>query len=148
MVLGAYTLQRYAVTSPAGLPPRRGLEAWQKLRTEDMLRAHLEGNIAVKDLATACSLSKSHFARCFRLSFGISVHQRLIQLRIERAKDLLRRSGKSLAEIALMAGFCDQTSLTRTFSRVERVTPARWRRVNQQAVCAPYRFGGGERQAS
>jgi transcriptional regulator GlxA family with amidase domain len=46
--------------------------------------------------------------------------------------DLLRRTRTSLAEIALMAGFCDQAALTRTFSRLERLTLARWRRVNQQ----------------
>ncbi len=134
-LLAAYTLQRHATaTPPAAAAMKRGLESWQKLRTEELLRAHLEGHIAVKDLASACALSESHFARCFRSSFGISVHQRLIQLRVERAKDLLRRTQKSLAEIALMAGFCDQAALTRTFSRVEHVTPARWRRVNQEAV--------------
>jgi AraC family transcriptional regulator len=148
MILGAHLLQRHCMAVPAGATPRRGLEAWQKLRTGDMLRAHLAGNIAVKDLASACSLSESHFARCFRQSFGISVHQRLIQLRIERAKDLLRKTGESLAEIALMAGFCDQAALTRTFSRLERVTPARWRRINQQAVPSHHRFGGRERRAS
>jgi AraC family transcriptional regulator len=132
MVFGAHTLQRHAIVTAAGLPPTRGLEAWQKVRSEDMLRAHLEGTILVRDLASAYALSESHFARCFRLSFGTSVHQRLIQLRIERAKDLLRRTRTSLAEIALMAGLCDQAALTRTFSRLERLTPARWRRVNQQ----------------
>jgi AraC family transcriptional regulator len=96
-----------------------------------MLRAHLEGNISVKELAAACSLSESHFARCFRTSFGTSVHQRLIQLRIDRAKDLLSRAGASLAEVALLSGFCDQASFTRNFSRIEHMTPSHWRRANR-----------------
>src|SRR5271169_3186649 len=75
MVLGAHTLQAHCGASKFAAEPRRGLEAWQKLRTEEMLRAHLEGNITVKELASACSLSGSHFARCFRTSFGTSVHQ-------------------------------------------------------------------------
>src|ERR1700693_3254966 len=85
-VLGAHTLQTHCGAPKFAVGPRRGLEPWQKLRTEEMLRTHLGGNITVKELAGACSLSASHFARRFRSSFGTSVHQRLVQLRIERVK--------------------------------------------------------------
>ena len=139
MVLGAHTLQAHCGAPKFAFGPRRGLEAWQKLRTEEMLRAHLEGNITVKDLAGACSLSESHFARCFRTSFGTSVHQRLIQLRIEHAKDLLSRTTKSLVEVALLSGFCDQAALTRSFSRMEHITPSHWRRANTNGEAATER---------
>ena len=86
MVLGAHTLQAHCGAPKFAAGPRRELEAWQRLRTEEMLRAHLEGNLTVKELADACSLSESWR---FRISFGAPVHQRLIQLRIELAKDLL-----------------------------------------------------------
>jgi transcriptional regulator GlxA family with amidase domain len=130
MVLGAHTLQQHCGTPDFASTPRQGLEPWQKLRTEEMLRAHLEGNITIKELAAACSLSASHFGRCFRLSFGTSVHQRLIQLRIEHAKDLLSQTKRTLVEIASLSGFCDQAAFTRTFSRIEHIAPSRWRRVN------------------
>jgi AraC family transcriptional regulator len=129
-ILGAHTLQTHCGAAKFAVPPRGGLEAWQKLRTEEMLRAHLEGNITIKELSTACSLSASHFGRRFRRSFGTSVHQRLIMLRIEQAKHLLLRSNKTLAEIALLSGFCDQAAFSRTFNRIEHMTPSRWRRVN------------------
>jgi AraC family transcriptional regulator len=129
-ILGAHTLQTHCGAPRFAVPPRRGLEPWQKLRTEEMLRAHLEGNITIKELAAACSLSASHFGRCFRLSFGTSVHQRLIHLRIEHAKDLLSQTNRTLVEIASLSGFCDQAAFTRTFSRIEHMTPSRWRRVN------------------
>lgn len=132
-VLGAHTLQSRCSASKFANPPGRQLQPWQKLRTEDMLRAHLEGNITIKDLATACSLSASHFARCFRLSFGISVHQKLLQLRIEHAKQMMSHSKESFIEIALTSGFCDQGAFSRTFSRIERMTPSRWRRLNGAA---------------
>src|SRR5258708_21188525 len=131
MVLGAHTLQNHCGTPKFAVGPKRGLEAWQKLRTEEMLRAHIEGNLTVNELASACSLSGSHFARCFRTSFGTSVHQHLIQLRIERAKDLLSRISKALVEVALLSGFCDQAAFTRSFSLVEHITPAHWRRANR-----------------
>jgi AraC-like DNA-binding protein len=130
MILGAHTLQSHCGAAKFAVPPRRGLEPWQKLRTEEMLRSHLEGNITIKELAVACSLSASHFGRCFRKSFGTSVHQRLIQLRVEHAQHLLLRTKKSLVEIALLSGFCDQAAFSRTFSRIEHMTPSCWRRVN------------------
>jgi len=130
MLLGAHVLQRYCGTLKAAPSPRRGLQPWQRLRVEEMLRARLEGNMTIKELAMACSLSESHFARSFRISFGTPVHQHLIQLRIERAKTLLAQANKQLAEIAQLSGFCDQAAFTRTFSRVERMTPSRWRKCN------------------
>lgn len=130
-VLGAHILQRRSDPSRLLAARQCGLETWQKIRTEEMLRARLFANLTTADLASACSLSESHFARCFRASYGISVHQRLIQLRIEHAKRLLSDTRKSLVDVALQLGFCDQAAFTRAFSRIERVTPARWRRFNR-----------------
>ena len=130
MVLGAHILQRYCSSTRAGTSANRGLQTWQRIRAEEMLRARLDGNIPLRDLATACSLSVSHFARGFRRSFGVSAHQYLIRLRLERAKALLASSTKPLAEIAHLCGFCDQSALTRAFARVERITPSLWRRCN------------------
>jgi len=130
MLLGAHILQRYCGAPNAAVSSQSGLQPWQKLRAEEMLRAQLAGNITIKEIATACSLSSSHFARRFRMSFGNSVHQYLIRLRLERAKLLLTDSKKPLAEIAELSGFCDQAAFTRAFSRVERMTPSRWRKSN------------------
>jgi AraC family transcriptional regulator len=130
MLLGAHVLQRYCGAPQVAKSAGRGLQPWQKFRAEEMLRAQLEGNITIKELAAACSLSESHFARSFRRSFGTSVHQHLIKLRIERAKTMLSHVNKQLAEIAQLSGFCDQAAFTRTFSRVERMTPSRWRKSN------------------
>jgi hypothetical protein len=58
-ILGAHTLQTHCGAPKFAAPPGRGLEPWQKLRTEEMLRAHLEGNITIKELANACSFGKS-----------------------------------------------------------------------------------------
>jgi len=135
-VLGAHTLQRHCAIPRFAAPRRRGLEPWQKLRTEELLRARLEGNITINELATACSLSPSHYGRCFRQSFGTSVHQRLIQLRLDSAKALLSRTNKTLSEIAVLSGFYDQAAFSRSFTRSEQMTPSRWRRLNVDAAGA------------
>lgn len=130
MVLSAHVLQRYCGARRAARSARSGLQTWQRIQAEEMLRTRLDGNISIKELATACSLSPSHFARGFRSSFATSVHQYLIRLRLERAKVLLTGTRKKLSEIAPLSGFCDQAALSRAFSRVEQETPSRWRRRN------------------
>jgi AraC family transcriptional regulator len=130
LLVGAHVLQRYCGNTSATTAAGRGLRTWQKVRVEEMLHAQLDGNITIKEMASACSLSVSHFARSFRTSYGTSVHQYLIRLRIESAKVLLNKKKNQLAEIAHLSGFCDQAAFTRAFSRVERMTPARWRKFN------------------
>src|SRR5260370_1750847 len=51
MVVCAPTLQAHCGAPKFAVGPRRGLEARPKLRTEEMLRAHLEGHLTVKELA-------------------------------------------------------------------------------------------------
>jgi AraC family transcriptional regulator len=130
MLLSAHVLQRYCGATRAARSPRSGLQTWQRIRAEEMLRTQLDGNITIRDLAAACSLSPSHFARGFRSSFGTSVHQYLIRVRLEKAKALLAGTRKKLSEIAPLSGFCDQAALSRAFSRAEQETPSRWRKRN------------------
>jgi AraC-like DNA-binding protein len=130
MLLSAHVLQRYCGAVSAGASHLKGLQSWQRLRADEMLRAQLDGNITIKALAAACSLSPSHFAREFRKTFGTSVHQYLIRLRVEKAKGLLIGTRKKLSEVAELSGFCDPAALSRAFSRVERMTPSRWRKSN------------------
>jgi AraC family transcriptional regulator len=130
LLLGAHILQRYCDPATPARPVRPGLRNWQRIRAEEILRAHVSGNITLRELAMACSLSERQFSRSFRRSFGLAAHQYLIRLRLEQAKTLLAQSRKSLAEVAQLCGFCDQPAFTRAFSRVERMTPSRWRRLN------------------
>jgi len=139
LFMSSHILQRYAADSKTLLQIRRGLEPWQKVRIEEMVRASLTGSIRIAELAIACQLSPSHFARCFRHSFGTSVRQWLIRLRLDRAKQLLRETRNNLSEIALDSGFSDQAAFTRTFSRLEGVTPFRWRKVNALTLLSKHK---------
>ena len=142
ILVSTHLLQHYG-SGKEMLRAQRRLESWQKIRAEEMLRAHLEGNVRIADLAAACQLSSSHFSRCFRQSFGTSVHQWLIMLRIDIAKDLLREPRLSLAEVGCRSGFCDQAAFSRAFAKLEGTTPFRWRKLNGRgAVATNHRVDG------
>lgn len=129
-LLGAHVLQRYCGTKATAGSCSLGLKTWQRLRALEMMNMRLDGSITIEEIATACSLSMRHFTRNFRRTFGVSAHQYLTRLRFERAKTLLLDTNQPLAEIAHLCGFSDQPAFTRAFSKVERMTPARWRKSN------------------
>src|ERR1700761_7579616 len=135
LLVSTHLLQHYG-NGKEMVRAQPSLEIWQRIRTEEMLRAHLEGEIRIADLAIACQLSPSHFSRCFRQSFGPSVHQWLIKLRIDTAKNLLREPKLSLAEVGFRSGFCDHAAFTRAFTTFEGITPFRWRKLNGRGAVA------------
>jgi AraC family transcriptional regulator len=67
-----------------------GLSAAQLNRVADFIEAHLHKTLSLADIARACALSPTYFARQFKDTTGLPPHQFLIQMRIERAKRLLK----------------------------------------------------------
>jgi AraC-like DNA-binding protein len=68
------------------------------------------------------------FARQFKRATGLPPHQYVIMRRVERARQLLQAgTDLSLAEVALHAGFSDQSQFTHHFMRVVGVTPGQFR---------------------
>lgn len=88
------------------------------------------GDLTLSDLATLADLSPSHLSRSFRRAFGIPPHAYLVQARVHRARDLLRR-GMPIVEVAAVAGFADQAHLTRHFRRLVGVTPGTYRSMGR-----------------
>jgi AraC family transcriptional regulator len=128
LVLGAHLLQRYGIIQKIAHVAKGGLAPWQKRRACEILHENMHGRIRLSKIAAECGLSVSHFARSFKISFGISAHQWLLQRRIEHAKELMKGTRMSLMEIAIHTGFHDQAEFTRVFQQLVRVSPGRWRR--------------------
>ncbi|WP_213807369.1 AraC family transcriptional regulator [Granulicella sp. dw_53] len=105
-----------------------GLSFLQMRRATELLEAHLDGNIALKQVAAACELSVSHFSRAFKQTFRRPPYKWLTELRVDRARDLMTNSRLPLADIAIQCGFADQSALNRSFKRIQGVTPGVWRR--------------------
>ncbi|MEZ2224084.1 helix-turn-helix domain-containing protein [Rhizobium sp. RCC_161_2] len=122
----AHIAERYGRAPMARSAVIGGLTPWQLRRARDTINARLDRDVSLAQLASNCGLSTSHFARAFARSTGIPPHRWLMQRRVDRAKELMRK-GTPLAEIALMCGFSDQSHLTRVFSQSVGLTPGRWR---------------------
>ncbi|MGF6177646.1 helix-turn-helix domain-containing protein [Ensifer sp. 4252] len=107
---------------------RKGtLAPWQEKRALEFMAARLDGHLSIMELAENCQLSRSYFIQAFKTSFGRTPLRWLIEYRIAIAKELLLQE-LPIAEIAIRCGFADQSHLTRSFSLVAGITPARFRR--------------------
>jgi AraC family transcriptional regulator len=101
-----------------------GLAPWQARTAEKLLE---QGALQVRDVATACRLSPSHFSRAFRITFERSPHAWIAERRIAALKRLLLDADVSLADAAVQMGFSDQTSMSRSFRRIVGASPGAWR---------------------
>jgi AraC-like DNA-binding protein len=123
-LLNEIPLSQPAAPARGGLPPARAQ------RICEFIEANLDQNISLESLAEMAGLSTHHFARAFKQTLGMPPHCYVLQRRIERAQQMLRDTDLSLSEIALSAGFSDQSHLTRHFRRLTGVPPSvmRWDR--------------------
>ena len=104
------------------VPPARHL-----LRAKDLADARYAEPLEVDDLARAAGLSKAHFSREFRRTFGESPYVYLMTRRLERAAALLRTTDYSVAEICLEVGLQGVGSFTTSFKRMFGMTPTAYR---------------------
>jgi len=134
-VLQALNCHFICVYGGITLSPKRyrgGLSSSQMRRATELLDANLSGDIALQQVAEACGLSVGHFARAFKETFGRPPYLWLTERRIDRARDLMTNSHLSIAEIATLCGFADQSAFNRSFKGVHGIPPGVWRRRTAQ----------------
>jgi AraC-like DNA-binding protein len=91
-------------------------------RAASLLRERMTESLSLDAIATHARMDKYHLARAFRDEVGLPPHAYLTELRVARAKELLR-AGMRASEVATNVGFYDQSQLHRHFRRIVGVTP-------------------------
>jgi len=98
-------------------------------RVKEFLRENFSEPPGLDELARAVNIHPTHLARVFRQFERRTVGDYVREVRIEYARQRMLRSNEPLVEIALAAGFADQTHFTRSFKRVTGMTPSEFRRI-------------------
>jgi len=122
-----YLAQHYSIAVPGRDQVRGGLPGVRLKKVLDYIEVNFSKDIHLNDLAQTAGLSAFHFAKLFKQSTGASPHQYILQRRLERAKELLRKPSMSLSEIGLESGFADQSHFTNVFRRFIGATPSKFR---------------------
>jgi AraC-like DNA-binding protein len=109
-------------------PERYGGAALKRLiRARDLAQERFDDDLRVSDMAREAGLSRAHFLRSFAEVFGVTPHEYLLQVRIEKARLSLAR-GASVTETCMDVGFSSLGSFSRTFAARVGESPRAWQR--------------------
>jgi AraC family transcriptional regulator len=97
-------------------------------RARELLHDRFTEKLSLGEIATAVGVHPVHLARVFRRQHGCTAGDYIRRLRVEFACRQLASSDVPLVEIALTAGFPDQSHFTKTFRHQMRMTPGEFRR--------------------
>jgi len=122
--------QAYGPPYVGGAAPmaRGGLSGWQCRKVADFIEAHLSEKLPLLLLAGLANLSPFHFARAFKVSFGLPPHRYHAARRIVRAKAMLAQPEHSITEIARALGFAETSSFSTAFRKGAGMSPSEYRR--------------------
>ena len=97
------------------------------LRARDAMDRGYRDELDIAALARVACVSKAHFIRTFRATFGETPHRYLQRRRVERAMYLLRTTTDPITDICMAVGFSSLGTFSRTFTEIVGETPTRYR---------------------
>ncbi|MDD5483576.1 MAG: AraC family transcriptional regulator [Kiritimatiellae bacterium] len=92
------------------------------------IETHVQQSVSNREIARHLGMSVNSMLRCYHRELGITPQAYLRQKRIERACALLHDQRQSIKQVAEKTGFCDRYYFTRTFKKLQGVTPSQYQR--------------------
>lgn len=97
------------------------------IRVENYVNENMNKALKLEELAAICSLSPGYFSRVFKKETGKTVITYINEMKIEKAKELLKNSEAPIINISLDLGFDDCGYFIRVFKKITGVTPKAFR---------------------
>ncbi|MDX3972504.1 AraC family transcriptional regulator [Shinella sp.] len=110
------------------LTPSGGLTRAQATLITEYIDENLSHDIGLEDLASVVSLSRFHFARAFKATFGDPPYRYLNHKRVERAKRMLAETRLTIEEVSVACGFNGASQFGRSFRDFVGKSPLAFRR--------------------
>ena len=122
-------------------------------RARDFADRHYAQPLSLEEIAGVAGLSKYHFLRLFRATYGITPMEYVSQRRIERAQDLLRATNLTVTEVCFAVGFSSLGSFSSRFRRLVGESASAFQRRYADGAphipgCFIFMWGLAERDAS
>jgi AraC-like DNA-binding protein len=121
-------VRQYGNHDGGALPHARISDRLLVERAQSILHERFTRPVPLAALADECGRSPYHLNRVFSRIIGVAPHAYLVQLRVNRAQELLS-NGAAISDVAYSCGFSDQAHFTRTFKEMVGVTPGKYRRA-------------------
>ena len=117
-------------------PIRQPLKPHPKTQAaRDFLITHFADEVRLPMAAGMCHLSESEFSRCFKRENGQTFSDFVLQLRIQKACELLASGSRQVKHVAFDVGFNDVSYFARAFRRHTGMTPSSYQRTNALTLC-------------
>jgi len=101
------------------------------VQLKEYIHHHCKEALSVTDVAKYVGYDKSYLIRFFNQEVGMTPQQYILNEKVNRAKDLLSHAElKNLSDVAVHAGFFDQSHLNRNFKPLFGTTPKKYKVVN------------------
>lgn len=123
-------------------------------RARDHVDRHYREPLDLETLARIAGLSKYHFLRMFKVTYGRTPGAYLSERRVERAQDLLRTSNLTVTEVCMAVGFSSLGSFSSRFHEITGETPSAFQRRYAESGapripwCYVFMWGLAERTAT
>ncbi len=98
-------------------------------RTIQYLQSHYQGNCSISDIAQTLQVSPNYLSTLFRKETKFTFTEYLTQIKMEKAKELLKNTALKSYEIAELTGFSDDSYFSRTFKNHTGVRPNEFRKM-------------------
>ncbi|RMG74367.1 MAG: helix-turn-helix domain-containing protein [Nitrospirae bacterium] len=102
---------------------------YQIMKAVCYMEEHYSDDLNVDQLASVANMSKFHFIKRFKETLGITPMRLITLFRIEKAKELLKNTERSISSVAIEVGFNDVTNFERHFKRLTGTTPSRYKKA-------------------
>jgi len=95
-----------------------------------LMEEYYATNININDISSLIYLSPCHFKRVFKEYTGKTPHRYLMEIRIEKAKELLKKNEYSIEDTARLCGFVNAGHFAVTFKRATKLPPSEYRKMH------------------
>lgn len=124
----SYLINNYSIKKLDDLSYIRHFEKLDKInRTIKYIDDNYSGNITTEMLADRLHISEGHFCHIFKEIVGKSAKEYLIEIRLQKATDLIRTTDLAITEIAFSCGFSDSNYFSRLFKKYIGCAPTAYR---------------------
>lgn len=95
----------------------------------EFIEKNYSKNISVSDIASYLNIDRSHFYKIFKLSMMTTPQQYLIEYKLKKSCDLIRKSSYSINEISSLVGFSSQSYFSKLFKKNMNLTPVEYKKL-------------------
>lgn len=107
-----------------------GNERFKELSiAKEYIKDHFNEDLSVEKIASSINLSSSYFSKIFKETFSYSPYDYLLNVRLEKAKELLKSTTLSVLEIAYKTGFKSDANFIYFFKKETGISPLKFRNM-------------------